>query len=219
MQRKQFGDLIVRGLEGFELVLDNQRIDSLYAYFSELKRWNAKINLISKETSDEVIVENHLIDSLSLLSLLDEQCDYLADIGSGAGLPGLVCKIARPNLRISLIEPRLKRVSFLRHIIRTCRLTGIDVQANRIAPDVLLRSQEEFTVVVSRAVTDINQFLKMCDRFNRPSCRIICMKGRRYTSELRKAAPQLINWNLVETKSYYLPFSRAERALLVFQGC
>jgi len=218
MQRKQFGDLIARGLEGFELALDNQRIDALYIYFKELKRWSAKINLVSKESSDEVIVEKHFIDSMSLLSLLDEQSDYLADIGSGAGLPGLVCKIAMPQVRVSLVEPRLKRVSFLRHIIRSCGLNWIDVQVSRIEADVQLMHEAEFTAVTSRAVTDINLFLEMCARFNRPTCRIICMKGPRYKSELSKAAQQLKKWNLIDTKHYHLPFSQAVRALLVFQG-
>jgi 16S rRNA (guanine527-N7)-methyltransferase len=206
MQRKQFGDLIARGLEGFELALDNQRIDALYIY------------LVSKESSDEVIVEKHFIDSMSLLSLLDEQSDYLADIGSGAGLPGLVCKIAMPQVRVSLVEPRQRRVSFLRHIIRSCGLNWIDVQASRIEADVQLMHEAEFTAVVSRAVTDINQFLEMCARFNRPTCRIICMKGPRYKSELSKAAQQLKKWNLIDTKHYHLPFSQAVRALVVFQG-
>jgi 16S rRNA (guanine527-N7)-methyltransferase len=218
MQRKQFGDLIVRGIEGFELELDEERIDALYVYFKELKRWSVKINLISKETSEEAIVEKHFIDSMSLLGLLDEQGDHLADIGSGAGFPGLICKIVMPQMRLSLVEPRLKRVSFLRHIIRTSGLCSIDVQANRIEADVELAHEAEFTAVASRAVTDINQFLEMCDRFNKPSCRVICMKGRRYKTELSNAAQQLKKWNLIETKHYHLPFSRAARVVLVLQG-
>lgn len=218
MQRKQFSDLIVRGIEGFELELDEERIDALYIYFRELKRWSTKINLISKETSEEAIVEKHFIDSMSLLDILDEQGDHLADIGSGAGFPGLVCKMAMSQLRVSLVEPRLKRVSFLRHIIRTSGLSYIDVQATRIEADVELTHEADFTIVASRAVTDISQFLEMCDRFNKPSCRVLCMKGPRYKSELSKAAQQLKRWNLIETKSYYLPFSQAARALLVFQG-
>ncbi|MBT8359947.1 MAG: 16S rRNA (guanine(527)-N(7))-methyltransferase RsmG [Desulfobacterales bacterium] len=218
MHQKQFSDLIVRGIEGFEFEPDEARIDALYIYFRELKRWSAKINLISKETSEEAIVEKHFIDSMALLDLLDEQGDHLADIGSGAGFPGLVCKIAMPQVRVSLIEPRLKRVSFLRHIIRTSGLSSIDVQANRIEADVELTHEAEFTAVAGRAVKDINQFLEMCERFNKPSCRVFCMKGPRYKTELSNAAQQLIKWNLIETKHYHLPFSQAARALLVFQG-
>lgn len=218
MQRKQFGDLIVRGIEGFELELDEERIDALYIYFRELRRWSAKINLISKASSEEAIVEKHFIDSMSLLDLLYEQGDHLADIGSGAGFPGLVCKLAMPQMRVSLIEPRLKRVSFLRHTIRTCSLSSIDVQASSVEDDVQLRHEAAFTAVAGRAVKDINQFLEMCDRFNRPSCRIICMKGPRYTSELSKAATQLKKWHLIDTIHYQLPFSQAARVLLVFQG-
>jgi 16S rRNA (guanine527-N7)-methyltransferase len=189
----------------------------LFLYFQELKRWGKKINLISKESHDPGIIENHFVDSLALLSVLEPEHELLADIGSGAGFPGLACKIARPEMGVRLLEPRLKRVSFLRHVIRTLGLEDITVLAVRLEDGVRLLDEMKFTCVVGRAVTSLGAFLQMCSRWRRPGCRVICMKGPRYREELEEAGSVVSGWSLTDIREYKLPSTQASRAILVFE--
>ena len=216
MNYREFENLICRGAAGFGIDLDRTALEKLYLYFQELKRWSRKINLIARETSDQDIVEKHFIDSLALLMLLDEKQDSLLDIGSGAGFPGLVCKTARPQIAVSLVEPRLKRVSFLRHIIRGCELNCITVQSCRLEEHVALQGESRFNCIVSRAVSDIPNFLAMCERFCTQGKRVICMKGPRFREEMELTGDDHGSWGLSSLREYSLPFSKASRALLSF---
>ncbi len=214
----QFQDLLERGTLTLDVSLSNETVAQLFRYFSELRHWGRKVNLVSRESSDSAIVENHFIDSLALLSLLGRQQERLLDVGSGAGFPGLVCKTARSDLSVCLLEPRLKRVSFLNHIVRNLGLDNISVLALRLEDGLMLPDEEHYTSVVSRAVTDVGGFLSMCARWCRPDCRVICMKGPRYREELQEAGTSIDGWDLAKVKEYHLPFSQASRTLLVFRG-
>ncbi len=115
----------------------SEAFDRLNLYFNELKKWGRKVNLIAKSSSDQQIVENHFIDSLTILPLLVGANTHLLDIGTGAGFPALVCKAAYPELAITLVEPRLKRVSFLGHITRTLGLQEVKILSCRVEDEQL----------------------------------------------------------------------------------
>jgi 16S rRNA (guanine527-N7)-methyltransferase len=209
-----------RGCEGLGLKLENAAVDRLFTYYEELKRWSRKINLISKETTDEQIIENHFLDSLTLLPLLNDSSSVrLLDVGTGAGFPGLVCKVAMPHLSLTLVEPRLRRVSFLLHIVRILRLEDVSVLACRIEDEVLLPSFTQFTHITSRAVTDIGAFLGLIRRFALSKPSIICMKGPKWQQELELVADELRagSVELVKTVQLQLPFSGAGRVLLILK--
>ncbi|HKI48717.1 MAG TPA: 16S rRNA (guanine(527)-N(7))-methyltransferase RsmG [Desulfobacteria bacterium] len=213
-------DLLIQGLAALGQQLDPQRIAQLDRYFLELKKWNRSINLVAAGP-DEQLLENHFLDSLTLLPLLDP-CPIpgLVDVGSGAGFPGLVLKIARPDLRVTLVEPRQKRTAFLRQVIRLAGLKGIevmDIRLERESPE-FATWREAIPLFVSRAFTAIAPFLSLCEPFSVPGGRVICMKGR-------KAAMELGDWHKQQPESRYtltaeletaLPFSGTPRKLLVF---
>ena len=164
MEYKRFNLLLRQGSDSLAVEVDEQQSRRLYDYFSELKRWSRKVNLISRNATDEEIVEKHFLDSLALLDLLKGPSASLLDVGSGAGFPGLVCKAVRLDLRVGLVEPGLKRVSFLRHICRLLDLAEIEVHGCRLE-DQTLAGESTFDWVVSRAVAEIGDFLTLCSRF------------------------------------------------------
>lgn len=209
---------LTEGLTRLGIDLDDEAVDRLYRYFLELKKWSPKVNLIAKGTGDEQIIENHFLDSLTLLPLLQGGEVHLLDVGSGAGFPGLVLKAALPAMRLTLVEPRLKRVSFLKHVTRTVGLSGVTVLACRIEDEEKLPSRTEFTHITSRAVTDVGGFLSMVARFSKPGLKVICMKGPRWQEELGRAAEVIRELHFVQhdVRTHTLPFSSAERTLLVF---
>ena len=217
MEFERFEPLLTTGATKLGVELGTGQTRRLYDYFTELKRWSRKVNLISKNASDEEIVENHFLDSLALLDLLGELPTSLLDVGSGAGFPGLVCKAVRPEMQVALVEPRLKRVSFLRHICRLLGLVDIEVHGCRLEEGTIA-NESEFDWVVSRAVAEIGDMLTLCGRFKEYGSAVVCMKGPGYLEELKASADAAQGWHLADTKAYRLPYSGAQRTLLVFRG-
>jgi 16S rRNA (guanine527-N7)-methyltransferase len=217
-ERNRFYDLLRKGLTSLEIDLDAEAVDRLYLYFVELKKWSRKVNLIAKSTADEQIIENHFLDSLTLLPLLQGDKVHLLDVGTGAGFPGLVLKAVNPDMQLTLVEPRLKRVSFLKHIVRTLGLSGVEVLDCRIEDEDRLPSATGFTHITSRAVTEIGGFLEMIVRFSCPGLQVICMKGPKWQEELNRASDIVRDLRFVQycVVVKALPFSCAERVLLVF---
>lgn len=209
-----FSTVLEQGCRRLHLDPGDQAIDRLAVYYEELGRWSKKTNLIGKQQGDRQIIENHFLDSLLLLPLLQEQQSSLVDVGTGAGFPGLVCKAALPELPVCLIEPRRKRVSFLRHIIRRLRLENVKIMPCRIeelTPDELRCSH-----ITSRAVAEIGEFVGMVGKSIADDTRIVCMKGPRWRSELEQATALLEaeGYGLAAFSEYVLPFSGARRAVV-----
>ena len=212
-----FKGRLAEGVKYLGCDLHEESSDLLDKYFRELKKWNRKVNLIAKSSSDEQIFENHFIDSLTILPFLKKKGTHLLDVGTGAGFPGLVCKVAYPGLELTLVEPRQKKVSFLRHIIRTLGLAGVEVLDCRIEDEKRLPSATPFTHITGRAVSDIKVFLGMVERFKAEGIQVICMKGPKWQEEVAAAAGIVHeSYVCVKVVEQVLPFSGAHRALLVY---
>jgi len=189
----------------------------LLDYMALLKKWSAKTNLIAKNASDREIIE-HFLDSLALLPLLLTAAS-LMDIGSGAGFPGLVVAAARPELAVSLIEPRQKRAAFLRQVTRSLCLQHVTCHECRLE-DIAVKSMpgSPYGHIVSRAVADIAGFLEMIGPWLYEGAQIICMKSRKWPEELARAEEIItrLKLNDPQIQHYRLPFSGAERVTLIF---
>lgn len=217
MAARENSAILEQGLAAMGLVLERQARQDLLLYCQELGKWSEKINLIAKAPLER-IWETHYLDSLTLLPLLNDS--PLADIGSGAGFPGLVLKIARPDLAVILVEPRQKRVSFLKHVIRTLGLEKIEVRCGRLEKNSNLVAGRPLTapLVTSRAFTSIPDFLLHTAAVNPAAGRVLCMKGPRAEEEIaawqeqQPASP----YRLAEIRTLTLPFSGMVRNLVVF---
>jgi 16S rRNA (guanine527-N7)-methyltransferase len=217
MDFKRFDSQLRPGAAALGVKLDVRQSERLYRYFQELSRWSKKVNLVSKNTAADQIVEKHFIDSLVLLNLFPPSGGKLLDVGSGAGFPGLVCKTARPEMTVHLVEPRLKRVSFLRQVIRLLLLEDIELHAARLEEAEILQ-EPRFDWIVSRALTNVSDFLLLCDRFKKDGSSVVCMKGPGYRDEFDEIKERGNGWHLARAQEYRLPFSGASRVLLIFQG-
>ncbi len=198
---------------------DAEAAEKLFVYFTELKKWSRRVNLIAKGATDEDILEKHFLDSLTLLPFLSAENPHLLDIGTGAGFPGLVCKVVMPELQVTLVEPRFKRVSFLRHIVRTLQLQDIRVLECRAEDAENLSVDDGFTHITSRAVSDITLFLAMCSRFAKPDLKVVCMKGPKWKEELDLylASGEEQVFSFSAAREYVLPSSKSIRNVMVFE--
>lgn len=215
-----FRQRLAAGLDILEIDVSSDGLERLSLYFSELKKWSKKVNLIARSASEAQIIENHFIDSLTLLPLLQGETVHLLDIGTGAGFPALVCKAAAPEFIVTLVEPRQKRVSFLGHIVRTLDLTEVNIVSCRAEDQAQLPAANTFTHITARAVSDLGTLLQMVERFALPALQLICMKGPRWQEELEAAEAILARsaFDLERVVHCTLPFTGAERSLLLFKS-
>jgi len=208
---------LAAGLSYLDCDIHADSIELLETYFNELKKWNRKVNLIARSSSDEHILESHFIDSLTILQFLEKPGTHLLDVGTGAGFPGLVCKAVCPGLVVTLVEPRQKKVSFLRHVVRTLGLTDVKVLDCRIEDEGRLPSTASFTHITSRAVSDVKVFMGMVQRFAAGGARVVCMKGPKWQEEAAEVSEAVDEMYFLEKViEQSLPFSGARRALLVY---
>lgn len=213
-----FRQRLEMGLHQLGMEITPASVDRLAIYFAELKKWSRKINLIAKSAGDEQIVENHFLDSLTILPLLGGSGSHLLDIGTGAGFPALVCKAACPDLTVTLVEPREKRVSFLGHMVRTLGLTEVRILSCRVEDETQLPSTTTFSHITARAVTEIGPLLRMVERFAPSGPQLVYMKGPRWQEEINAAA-EILNrssFRLDRVVECALPFSGAERRIVIF---
>jgi 16S rRNA (guanine527-N7)-methyltransferase len=128
--------------------------------------------------------DRHILNSVAIAELLDPG-EQIADIGSGAGLPGIPLALARPDLRLTLIEPLLRRSEFLREVVEDL---GIEITIVRgRAEDRSVRKQVgEMDAVVSRAVATLDKLTKWSVPLLRPDGRMVAIKGERADEEIRE---------------------------------
>jgi 16S rRNA (guanine527-N7)-methyltransferase len=132
-------ELVSRIKEGtrlLEVSVDGEALGKIGGYLEGLDRWRRRINLVGPGSMDD-LVDRHVHDSLGILRLLDrpevqERTRTWVDVGSGAGLPGLICALARPALSWVLVEPLGKRVSWLRHITAELDVPNVRVEDSRL---------------------------------------------------------------------------------------
>jgi len=146
---------------------------ALLTYLAELDRWNAPARLTAYRT-ERARVLHLILESLLLLPVLPQDPSPLLDIGSGAGVPGLILKIARPEWRITLLEANRRRANFLRHLIRTLGLSGVSLvqgRAELLAGEPGLRAR--FQAVTLRAVARLDRAVALARPFVAPAGRIV----------------------------------------------
>jgi 16S rRNA (guanine527-N7)-methyltransferase len=174
--------------------VSRESLDRLQAYADLLSKWQKRINLIGASTADQ-IWSRHIADALQLIPLLGPSPDRTADLGSGAGIPGLVLAIARP-LEAHLFESNLKKAAFLRE---AARVTGakVFVHAVRVETAGGLAREIEARVVTARALAPLERLLAYAAPFLERGAVGLFHKGQDVDAELTEATK---SWRLTFTK-------------------
>lgn len=148
-------------LAKINIILSDKQLNQLNEYYNLLVEWNSKINLTGITAQKDVYLK-HFFDSLTICRVIDLSCETtLADIGTGAGFPGLVLKIAFPQLKVDLIDSLGKRIIFLQDVINKLNLENINV-INTRAEEYALSHREIYDVVTARAVAPLNILSEYC---------------------------------------------------------
>lgn len=178
-------ELLKKGLSDLGLSSTEEQIQAFMTYLAELKKWNRAYNLTALK-ADEDIVTKHFLDSALYFKALPPSIKalQLADIGTGAGFPGIPIKILCPEADITLLEPSRKKTAFLRHMLRTLHLReGITVLEKRI--EKLGKNYEgTFDFIVSRATFTIEDFLEKACPYVKEKGRLVLSKGPKAFDEI-----------------------------------
>lgn len=195
---------------------NNDQLDNLRKYYDILIEESNKYNLTSIKELEEVYIK-HFYDSLLLSKTIDLSKDLtLLDIGSGAGFPGLVIKIMFPNLKITLVEPTLKRCNFLNLVISELGLKDIAV-INARAEEYIKDNRETFDLVTARAVAPLNILLELSIPFLKVGGAFLAMKGSNASEELSKTkAHQILNTKIDKEYIFNLPNDLGKRTIIKF---
>jgi 16S rRNA (guanine527-N7)-methyltransferase len=159
-----------------------ETIERLAAYRDLLLRWNTRINLISAETAAE-IDQRHIADCAQLQPLLPPE-GPIADIGSGAGLPGLVLAIMQPKREVHLVESDKRKAAFLVEASAQLKLPMVRVHASRAENAKLPR----LAAISARALAPLASLLTYADKFLAPGGVALFPKGKTAEKELTEAA-------------------------------
>jgi 16S rRNA (guanine527-N7)-methyltransferase len=172
MSDNQEREILEAGIRHLGFSPASETSNRLLEYLSLLEKWNQAINLTAIRERDRMVT-HHLLDSLSVLPYLPASLHHLADIGSGAGLPGIPLAIVRPDISVSLVEPNQKKVAFLRQAKGALGLINLEVIGKRVE-DI---PPSSFDCVVSRAFADLPDFVRVSERILLQGGSLIAMKG------------------------------------------
>jgi len=189
------------------LALPGELAPPLLAYLDLLARWNRTYNLTAVRDPREM-VPRHLLDSLAMEPFLDGIAT-LADLGTGPGLPGIPLAIARPRLRVTLVEANGKKARFLREAVRTLGLDNAEVAESRIEA---LDRPGAFDAITARALATLPQILGFGGHLLARGGRLLAMKGARPDEEIA-ALPR--GWRLEMLRRLTVPGLDGERHLAV----
>lgn len=198
--------LLTTGAQQLGVELDATQRHQLLRLSAELADWNTRINLTAiRDPAD--MVRKHLLDSLSVLPHLHGQS--IADVGSGAGFPGLPLAIARPELKFTLIESTTKKARFIEHAASELQLGNVEVVNARAEA---WRPPQRFDTVIARALGKIADFVRLAGHLCARTGRLLAMKGR-YPQEELEAVPA--GWKVESIERLRVPGLDAERHLVI----
>jgi len=186
-------------------------------YLSELMDWNRKMNLTGL-SNPKRIVTDLFFDSLIPSPFLPCQGKML-DVGSGAGIPGLLLKIIQPDLETHLLEPNRKKNSFLKHIIRLLQIEKIIVVRGRIESDGDQLLGGDYDLITVRALTDLETAVNWCAPFLKPDGLAVFFLGADVEQPIHQARNEIKKNNLFINKQivYQIPESKTRRHIVIFQ--
>ena len=200
-------DLLKPCLSEYGVPLSEEQLEQLEKYAALLCEWNEKMNLTAI-TDDEGIAYKHFLDCLALLRNFDiPKNAKVADVGTGAGFPGIVLKIARPDIELTLIDSLQKRLTFLDTVLHELgiKATLVHSRAEDAGHDKALR--EKFDVVTARAVANLSVLTEYCLPLAKVGGAFVPMKTAEVAEELSGAenAVKILGGETRETKIYELP--------------
>lgn len=197
-----------QGLRQAGLPLTEDQRQRLLDYLHLLQKWNKVHNLTAVREPEEMVTL-HLLDSLSVLPHMNGE--RLLDVGSGAGLPGIPLALCLPQLQVTVMDSSHKKTSFMRQVKAELRLDNLEVVCGRVEK---YKPAQLFDIVVSRAFSDLAEFIGLTRHLCAPDGRWLAMKGVYPYDELAQLALQFADLMPAQVIPLEVPGLEAQRHLV-----
>lgn len=193
-----------KAFEGTQVVIGDELISSLRTYAALLAEWNEKMNLTAI-TEEPIVIEKHFMDSLLIAKDFVFAGKKIADIGSGAGFPGVVLALAFPSCHVTLIDATKKKFLFLQELKEKLGISNIAFHVGRV--EDMKAERDTFDIVTARGFAAMNIFLEVGAPLAKKGGTLIAMKSLRGEEELVKSkfAIHRLGLSLSSTKKDVLP--------------
>ena len=216
MNLNDFSEIFKKYLEKIEIVLDETQIKKFYDYMNLLIEWNEKINLTAIVEPKEIILK-HFVDSLTICKYIKEN-ETLADVGTGAGFPGIPISIVYPKMNITLVDSLNKRINFLNEVINKLNLKNVKTYHSRIEDFGKDKNErEKYDIVTARAVANLSTLSEYLIPITKIGGKCLCMKGSNIEEEIinGKNAIKILGGKIEKIDSFNLPLSDIERNIVI----
>ena len=201
--------LIRQGTAGIGMTLSPHALTQLAGYVELMLKWNRVYNLTAIR-EEQKIVSHHILDSLAIVGHLPE--GSLLDVGSGAGLPGIPVAIAQPGRAVTLLDSNQKKGAFMRQAVAELGLDNVKVE---IARAENFHPAHSYDVVVSRAFSDLADFVNLAGHLCAPGGVMLAMKGLHPDAEIAQLPG---GWRVDASPSLDIPAVDASRHLIVLRA-
>ncbi|OUD13982.1 16S rRNA (guanine(527)-N(7))-methyltransferase RsmG [Thioflexithrix psekupsensis] len=205
MINKNITSQLAQGIAELGLMVSSEQQDKLLAYLALLSEWNRVYNLTAIREPSEMVTR-HVLDSLSLVPYL--QGNYFLDVGSGAGIPGLILAIACPAQQWRLLDSNGKKTRFMQHAITALQLRNSQVQCQRVEQ---YSHTPCFDQITSRAYSDLISFYQQTQHLAHHHTQWLAMKGIYPDAELMALKKALNHDVMTEIIPLHIPFLNAQR--------
>jgi 16S rRNA (guanine527-N7)-methyltransferase len=169
-----------RGITALGLELDCGTQQRLLDYIALIEKWNRVHNLTAIREQEKML-SHHLLDCLAVVPHLHAK--RLLDVGSGAGLPGIPLALAQPELRVTLLDSNHKKAAFLNQAVMELKLKNAEVASERVES---WKAENKFDVIISRAFSDLGEFVRLARHLIAPGGVFAAMKGVNPYEEIEK---------------------------------
>lgn len=210
--------MLEQGLEELGLSLDQEQQLKLLRYVKQMQRWNKTYNLTAITKPQDMLVQ-HILDSLAVVPCLKkllankQKAVTLVDVGTGAGLPGVVLAIVNAQWELLCIDSVEKKTAFIQQMRGVLELPNLNVSHSRVQDLDPLGCD----VLISRAFSSLENIIKWCGNHVAPGGYIVAMKGQLPTEELEQLSGQS-GWEVERLISIDVPFLDAERCLVLLKN-
>jgi len=209
---------IISGAESYGLSLSDFQAQQFMDYMSLLREWNEKINLTAI-TEPEEVVTKHFLDSMSVYATpYVKEGTSVIDVGTGAGFPGLVMKIAKPGIKLTLLDSLAKRLNFLQTVCEETNITDVEFVHSRAEDGGQNPAyREKFDVAIARAVANMSTLSEYLLPFVKVGGYFIAMKGPLADEELANAKKAIatLGGEIAEVAEVDVPFTDLHHRIVV----
>lgn len=208
--RDEMMHTLAEGARALHLDLSEVQLAKLMDYLALLSKWNAVYNLTALRDPKQMIT-HHLLDSLTVVPAFAGAKNIL-DVGAGGGLPGIVLAIARPEMRVSMVDTVHKKTAFLTQVKAELGLANVTVYTSRVEQ---LKVPQKFDVITSRAFAELNDFITWSGHLLEEGGQFIALKGVMPNEEIARLP---VGWKVGKVESLTVPGLDAERHLVFIEA-